>query len=361
MKKIKTKESYNIPDFTKETFNISKKINGAFIKTKTQTDKITESNQTGAYEYADESYKNMVENTSASTKDFAKKLYKNKLQKNRKFKSNHDNVAYNNKISNYKEFVEDYVSGHMMHAKAKNAYIKNNIKKQNKIPFTVKDKFVTFFKSGFNTVLNTARIAISNTKLLIASLIGAGSVGMFFVIVICVIGLVMNSSFGIFMATENTGSEYTLNEVFTIVNDEYFEEIEQIKKIIPHDDLEVEGESANWKDVLVIYAVKVTTDDEGTEVVTIDKEKMEIIRNIYWLMTEIESEIETYEEKHIIEIVDEEGNITEQEIIQIKTRLTISTKNKTAAETAVLFGFDENQIKQINELLNSKNDSLWNL
>ena len=61
MKKIKTKENYNISDFTRETVNVSKKINSVFIKTKSQADKVTESDQTGAYEYTDESYKNMIE------------------------------------------------------------------------------------------------------------------------------------------------------------------------------------------------------------------------------------------------------------------------------------------------------------
>ena len=334
------------------------KIYSVFIKTKSQADKVTESDQTGAYEYTDESYKNMIEDASASTKNLAKRIYRNKIQKNRRFKSNYDSVAYNNKTSNRRTIVEDYVLEHMMYAKAKNTYIKNSIKNHNVIPLTVKDKILTFLKKGSSTALNTAKIAISNTKMLVASLIGAGSAGIFFVIVICVIGILTGSSFGILMATENTGSDYTLNEVITIINKEYFEEIEQ-KKSISHDDLVIEGEPANWKDVFSVYAVKVTTANEGSEVVTIDEDKIEIIRNIYWFMTDIESEIETYEEKQIIVVEDDEGNITEQEIIQIKTRLIIYIKNKTAEETAVAYKFDKNQMMQLNELMDSKKDRLW--
>ena len=126
-----------------------------------------------------------------------------------------------------------------------------------------------------------------------------------------------------------------------------------------HDDFEITEESLNWKDILAIYAVKATTDFDGVEVVTVDKQKAELIRNVFWNMTELTYETETYEEKETVEITDEEGNTIEQEITVTKIRLIISTKNKTAAEAAVEYNFNDSQIEQLEELINDNNEGLW--
>ena len=191
--------------------------------------------------------------------------------------------------------------------------------------------------------------------------LGVGSIGAFFVIIICTIAIVMGSSYGIFLATEDTGTGYTLNSVITIINEEYFAEIDKITAEVPHDDLVVTGEVSfsNWKDILAVYAVKVTTAQEGNEVVTIDEDKMKLIREIFWDMTEISYTTEPYEEIEVIEITDEEGNITEQETAVIKTRLIMSVKNKTTGETVEMYDFNKNQIMQLKELLSKKNSDLW--
>lgn len=128
---------------------------------------------------------------------------------------------------------------------------------------------------------------------------------------------------------------------------------------MPHDDFEITEETLNWKDILAIYAVKVTTDFDGVEVVTVDEQKAELIRNVFWDMTELTYETETYEKTETVEITDDEWNTTEQEVTVTKTRLIISTKNKTAAETAVEYNFNSSQMEQFEELINGENEGLW--
>ena len=130
---------------------------------------------------------------------------------------------------------------------------------------------------------------------------------------------------------------------------------------MPHDDFEITEESPNWKDILAIYAVKATTDFEGVEVVTVDEQKADLIRNVFWDMTELTYETETYEEIETVEITDEEGNTIEQDITVTKTRLIISTKNKTAAEAAVEYNFNDIQTEQLIELTGENNDGLWSI
>ena len=69
----------------------------------------------------------------------------------------------------------------------------------------------------------------------------------------------MGSYFGIFMSTENTGTGYTLNTVIKEINEEYYVEIEKIKAESPHDYLQISDETPSWRDILAVYAVKVTT------------------------------------------------------------------------------------------------------
>ena len=208
---------------------------------------------------------------------------------------------------------------------------------------TFKEKVVEFIKGSSTAALNTAKITIANTKIITAALLATGSVAVIFTILICIIGLVMGSSFGIFMATEDTGTGYTLTTVMKEINEEYLAEIEKIKTEVPHDDFEITEETPNWKDILAVYAVKVTTAEDGSEVVTVDEEKAEIIRKVFWDMTEIIYEAETYEDTDTIETTDEQGKTIKQEVTVTKTRLVISTKNKTADEAAVKYEFDENQ------------------
>ena len=161
------------------------------------------------------------------------------------------------------------------------------------------------------------------------------------------------------MATEDTGTGYTLNTVIQEINEEYLAEIEKIKAEVSHDDFEISDTTPNWKDIFAVYAVKVTTAHEGAEVVTIDEEKVEIIREVFWNMTEIIYETESYEDTDIIETTDEQGNTIEQEITVTKTRLVIDIQNKTAVEAAVKYGFNESQIIQLNELTQTNNKVLW--
>ena len=133
----------------------------------------------------------------------------------------------------------------------------------------------------------------------------------------------------------------------------------EVNVIGPHDDFEMSEAIPNWKEILAVYAVKVTTAEDGAEVVTVDEEKAELIREVFWDMTEIVYETEFYEDTDTIETTDEYDNIIEQEVTVTKTRLVITIKNKTADEAAVEYEFDENQNIQLQELMDDNNSGLW--
>ena len=350
MSKIKLKETEkDIKQSDKSSF-ITSGMKTAYIKTKEKAENLTEDNQQNSEEYANDMLENMASDTSNTAQELAKYKFKQSIQKKRAVNAQQNKEVITNTAVSMESNVQ---YGHINTAqdRAKQRVVKNSIRAKVAGATTFKEKIVEFIKGGTAAALNTAKMAIANTKLLTATLLAMGGVAVLFTIVICTIGLVMGSSFGIFMSTEDTGTGYTLTSVVQEINEEYIAEIEKVKTEVPHDDFEITEETTNWKDVLAIYAVKATTDFDGVEVVTVDEQKAELIRNMFWNMIELTYETETYEETETVEITDEEGNTTEQDMTVTKTRLIISTKNKTAAEAAVEYSFNENQMMQLEELL----------
>ena len=90
-----------------------------------------------------------------------------------------------------------------------------------------------------------------------SAIIAGGWVAVIIVIVICLIGLLCSSVFGIFMSGEKTSTNaITMNEVVAECNKEFSEKLQSIQDSKPHDDYVLEGSMAKWKDVLLIYTVK---------------------------------------------------------------------------------------------------------
>lgn len=358
MSKIKLKETEKDIKLSDKSSAITSGMKVAYIKTKEKAENLTEDNQQNSEEYANDMLEDMAFDTSNTAHELAKHKFKQSVQKKRAVNAQQNKTVITNTAVSMESNAQ---YGHINTAqeRAKQRVVKNSIRAKVAGATTFKEKIVEFIKGGSAAALNTAKIAIANTKILTATLLAMGGVAVLFTIVICTIGLVMGSSFGIFMSIEDTGTGYTLTNVVQTINEEYAAEIEKIKTEVPHDDFEITEETPNWKDILAIYAVKATTDFEGVEVVTVDGQKAELICNVFWNMTELTYETETYEEIETVEITDKEGNTVEQDITVTKTRLIISTKNKTAAEAAVEYSFNENQMMQLEELINDNNEGLW--
>ena len=345
-----------VKTFNKQQF-ISNNMRSAYIRAKKTSSKATEEHQGSTYEYADEILEDMVNETSSSAQSFVKNNFKKSVQKKRAVNyEQRINVIRGKDIPVQNIHTNNVVPPNTpaqksMLGRAKDSFVRNSIKAKTVGATTIKEKVIGFVKGGSAAVVNTAKLAFVNTKMLIAALVGTGGVAILFTIVICIIGLVVGSPFGIFIAIEDTGTEYTLDSVIQEINEEYLAEIEKIKVEVPHDDLDVSDTTPNWKDILAVYAVKVTTAEDGAEVVTVDEEKEEIIREVFWNMTEIIYETETYEDTDTIETTDEQGNIVEKEVTVTKTKLAISIKEKTAIEVANFLWEDKNKTILLEELL----------
>ena len=143
------------------------------------------------------------------------------------------------------------------------------------------------------------RAILSAARSLVAAMMAGGSTVLSMVLVICLIGLLIASPFGIFFSGEDSGTGYTMPEAVTMLNTEFTDRIEQIKVENPHDELDMDNAGsaamvANWRDVLAVYAVRTTTDAASPdEVATLTEEKLDILRQIFWDMNEISYWLET--------------------------------------------------------------------
>ena len=131
---------------------------------------------------------------------------------------------------------------------------------------------------------------IAATKALIAAIVAGGWVVVLIIVVICLIGLLIASCFGIFFSGEDSGTGQTMQTAVQEINADYQENLDEIKASHSYDVLEMSGSRAVWKEVLAVYAVKTTTDpDNAQEVATMDDEKLELLKDIFWQMNEISS------------------------------------------------------------------------
>lgn len=194
------------------------------------------------------------------------------------------------------------------------------------------------------------RSIIAAAQSLLAAIAAGGSTVVAMVLVICLIGLLIVSPFGIFFSGEDSGTGYTMPEAVSVLNGEFAARIEQIKAENPYDELDMDnaGSAAmisNWRDVLAVYAVRTTTDNASPdEVATLTEEKMEILREIFWDMNAISYHLETVS-----------GGEDEGDTVILRITVTVKDHLQMADE----YRFNADQRKLLEELMQPKYQELF--
>ena len=215
-------------------------------------------------------------------------------------------------------------------------------------------------KAAVKATAAAVKAIIAGTKALIAAIAAGGWIAVIVILVICLIGMLVGSVFGIFFSGEDSGNGMTMQTVVREINTEYDSRLDEIKNENAYDVLEMSGSRAVWKEVLAVYSVKTTTDpDNPQEVATMDDNKKQLLTDIFWEMNKISSRTESKTETVITETDDGHGNIVQTETTQTRTYLYITVSHKTAEEMADQYGFDDEQRQMLSELLADENNSLW--
>ncbi len=215
-------------------------------------------------------------------------------------------------------------------------------------------------KAAVKATIAAIKAIIAGTKALIAAIMAGGWIAVAVILIICLIGLLVGSVFGIFFSGEDSGNGMTMQTVVREINADYDSRLDEIINGTSHNVLEMSGSRAVWKEVLAVYSVKTTTDpDNPQEVATMDDNKKQLLKDIFWEMNEISFRTESKTETQITESDDGHGNIVETETTVTQTYLYITVSHKTAEEMADRYGFNEEQRQQLSELLAEENNSLW--
>ena len=210
-----------------------------------------------------------------------------------------------------------------------------------------------------DTAIKTAKVAkeagkkvlraiAAAAEKLVAAIGAGGAAAVAVVIVILLVGFLFASPLGILFAGEDTGTEIKIPDAVATLNGEFTDEIYRIMEDHPYDELDMqEGMEAamlqNWRNVLAVYAVKVSTDEEhGLDVITMDEEKLQLLREIFFDANKLKYELTT-------RTVDGER----------VTTLHISAQIKDAMQMADEYGFTAQQREMLEELLKPDYDDIF--
>lgn len=214
-------------------------------------------------------------------------------------------------------------------------------------------------KSAAQAAKNAARAVADSAKSAFAALAAGGTTAMMILVIVLIVGLLAGSIFAIFLPDDE--ERMSTRSVIQDIDQEYNARLEEIKHDYSYDRLELSGSRAPWRDVLAVYAVKVNTDPENPrDVAVMDEDRAEELRDVFWDMTEIEAETGTVTEIEYVETVDEDGNPVTETVETELTVLYITVSHKSVEAIALEYGFDEERIAQLEELLSDEYASLWN-
>lgn len=214
---------------------------------------------------------------------------------------------------------------------------------------------VQFGKVGVKATAKTIKGIIASLKALITAIIAGWWLALVIIVIICVIGLICSSVFGIFFSNEKNSNNRTMSSVVTEINTEFTNKIAEIQRNNLHDDYEIKSDRAEWKDIISIYAVLVTNGEEQSDVVTLDDKKVQKLKDIFWEMNEISSRVEEVEKD--IETTDENGNVKSEKVT--RKVLYIEIKKKTVEEMIEKYNMNEKQKEQLAEIRKEEYLSMW--
>ena len=230
-----------------------------------------------------------------------------------------------------------------------------------------------------SAVARAVEAVIEGLESLTAAITAGGGAAVCVVVVLCIIGLLVSSVFGIFFAGEDTGSGFSVRDAIREINSEYTGRIEEIKAGVQYDELTLPDKRPTWREILAVYAVRAVNDpDHPQEVTSMTEEKTELLRDTFWQMNTLSSRIET------VEITPEAGHNGAEpgngdnpgepedpnpenpagpespETAPVSTHLIIELTQKTPEDMAVQLSFSEAQRQQLSELLSEAYATLWN-
>ena len=216
-------------------------------------------------------------------------------------------------------------------------------------------------KVAAKVVVESGKAVVAGAKSIGAIIAGGGVPAVVVIIIICLIGAIGGTCFGIFLANDEiTGTQKTMSQAISELTSEHYANLTAMKASYTYDLLEVQGNtSINWKDVLAVYAVKTTLGDNPLEVVTLDDVKLTLLRDIMEDMNTMTGVVTPKVVAETVVTTDEEGNQIKTTTYVTKKVLTVSILQLSADEISELYNFNDEQKALLEELMSEEYDDLW--
>ena len=175
---------------------------------------------------------------------------------------------------------------------------------------------------------------------------GGGTVVLVLLLTVILVAAIVASPFGILFSNESREAGVVpLSAAVAQVNYEYNERLEELQTADSYDSISVTGQSADWVEVLAVFAVKVagSNDADAADVATMDADRIARLKAVFWDMTTI---------AHRIEVIDHPGSGDDDGWTERNLYITITAK--TAEEMKTAYHFNRNQIAALDELLEQR-------
>ena len=216
-------------------------------------------------------------------------------------------------------------------------------------------------KVAAKVVVEAGKAVVAGAKSIGAIIAGGGVPAVVVIIIICLIGAIGGTCFGIFLANdETTGTNKTMSQAISELTSEHYANLTAMKASYTYDLLEVQGNtSINWKDVLAVYAVKTTSGDNPLEVVTLDDTKIDLLRDIMKDMNTMTGVVTPKVVAETVVTTDENGNSIKTTTYVTKKVLTVSIIQLSVDEISALYNFNDEQKALLEELMSEEYNDLW--
>ena len=201
-------------------------------------------------------------------------------------------------------------------------------------------------KSNNRAVRAAAAAAAKAVKELISALASLGGGTALFVVfsIVIVAGAFLASPLGILFADEQESEDTVpLATAIAEIQGEYHAELERLQNG-DFASAQIVGQAPDWREVVAVFASKTAGAADGVDVFTLDEERVELLRQVFWDMCEITTATQT---------VDAPDSNPDDDVDDSHTEiaLTITITAKTAEQMRLIYAFTKYQNDALDVLL----------
>lgn len=186
-----------------------------------------------------------------------------------------------------------------------------------------------------------AAVTTAGAKALTLHLLTVGGAVTAFVLFggIVLVAALMASPFGILFANEPSPDTIPLNAAVAEVGKEVCSTLTELQDG-NYDSIDLTGVLPDWREVIAVFAARTAGAENGVDVATMDADRVDRLKTVFWDMTEITSEVDT-----IYHDGGEDGEDWTERILHL------AVAAKSAEEMSTAYHFTAYQKKALAELL----------